>query len=71
MLTKPTGVRSLILSSPCLSVSRWLRDAEELKRTLPESVQAVLKKNETARTYGSPEYQAAVMEYYHRFLSRP
>jgi proline iminopeptidase len=70
MLTKPTGVRSLVLASPCLSVNRWLSDAKQLKRTLPESVQAVIEKNESARTYDSPEYQAAVMEYYHRFLSR-
>src|SRR5215471_6581348 len=70
MLTKPSGVRSLVLASPCLSVSRWLSDADQLKRTLPESVQAVIEKNETAHSYDSPEYQAAVTEYYHRFLCR-
>ena len=68
MLTKPEGVRSLVLASPALSVSRWLRDAEALKRTLPESVQAQIVKHESAGTFDSPEYQAAVMEYYKRFL---
>jgi proline iminopeptidase len=59
MLTKPPGVRSLVLASPCLSVSRWLSDAEMLKKTLPESVQAVIAKNEKAGSYDVPEYQAA------------
>lgn len=70
MLTKPAGVRSLILASPALSVSRWLKDAETLKRTLPESTQAAIAKHESAGTFDSPEYQAAVMEYYKRYLCR-
>ena len=70
MLTKPAGVRSLILASPALSVSRWLEDAETLKRTLPESVQAAIAKHESAGTFDSPEYQSAVMEYYKRYLCR-
>ena len=70
MLTKPVGVRSLILASPALSISRWLEDAATLKRTLPESVQATLGKHESAGTFDSPEYQAAVMEYYKRYLCR-
>ena len=48
MLTKPAGVRSLVLASPCLSVSRWLSDAETLKKTLPESLQALIEKHELA-----------------------
>ncbi len=70
MLTKPSGVRSLVMASPSLSISRWLRDAETLKRTLPESVQAAIVKHESAGTFDSPEYQAAVMEYYKRYLCR-
>src|SRR5215475_7331243 len=61
MLTKPVGVRSLILASPALSISRWIQDAETLKRTLPESVQAVIAKHESAGTFDSPEYQAAMI----------
>jgi len=70
MLTKPTGVRSVVMASPSLSMSRWLRDAETLKETLPDSVQAVIVKHESAGTFDSPEYQAAVMEYYKRHLCR-
>ena len=56
MLTKPVGVRSLILASPVLSMSRWLEDAATLKKTLPESIQAVIAKHESAGTFDSPEY---------------
>ncbi len=70
MLTKPLGVRSLILASPALSVSRWLEDAATLRKTLPESVQAVIAKHESDGTFDSPEYEAAVMEYYKRYLCR-
>lgn len=70
MLTKPDGVRSLVLASPALSTSRWLEDAATLKKTLPESVQAAIAKHESAGTYDSPEYQAAVMEYYKLYLCR-
>lgn len=70
MLTKPVGVRSLVLASPALSISRWLDDAETLKKTLPESAQAAIAKHESAGTFDSPEYQAAVTEYYRLYLCR-
>lgn len=70
MLTKPAGVRSLILASPALSVRRWREDAAILKQTMPESVQAVIDQHERAGTFDSPEYQAAVMEYYKRYICR-
>ena len=70
MLTKPSGIKSLILASPALSVPRWSHDAESLLTTLPDSLQQVIWKNEKAGTTDSPEYQAAVGEFYARFLAR-
>ena len=70
MLTKPAGVRSLILASPALSIRRWLEDAETLKRTLPQSVQDAIARRESGGTFDSPEYQSAMMEYYKRYLCR-
>src|SRR5262249_57088535 len=64
------GVRSLMLASPALSISRWIEDAATLKKTLPESIQAVIAKHESAGTFDSPEYQAAMTEYYKRYLCR-
>jgi proline iminopeptidase len=70
MVTKPAGVRSLILASPSLSIGRWLKDAETLKRTLPQSVQDAIARNEAAGSFDSPEYQSAMMDYYKRYLCR-
>ncbi|GAI31646.1 unnamed protein product, partial [marine sediment metagenome] len=70
MLTSPKGVQSLILASPALSVSRWLKDADSLLTILPDSIQEVIRKHESAGTTDSPEYQAAVLNYYKRYISR-
>jgi proline iminopeptidase len=70
MLTKPAGVRSLVLASPALSIRRWSQDAEGLKWKLPDSFRNAILDHEKAGTFGSPEYQAAMMEYYRRFLCR-
>jgi proline iminopeptidase len=70
MLTQPTGVQSLVLASPALSVARWLRDADSLKAMLPDSLQAIIRQHEAAGTTDAPEYQGAVMEFYHRYLAR-
>jgi len=70
MLTRPTGVRSLILASPSLSIARWAGDAESLLTTLPDSLQRTIHVHEADGTTDSPAYQAAVMEYYHRYVAR-
>ena len=70
MLTEPDGVRSLILASPALSVRRWAEDADRLIAQMPEEVQQAIEHHEAAGTTDDPEYQAATMEYYKRYLSR-
>jgi proline iminopeptidase len=70
LLTKPAGVRSVVFGSSVMSASRWQRDADSLKTFLPDSTQAAIAKHEAAGTTDSPEYQAAIVEYYRRFLSR-
>jgi proline-specific peptidase len=70
MLTRPSGVRSLVLSSPALSIGRWIADADTLLGTLPDSVRQVIVNNERNGTTDSPEYQAAMGVYYERYLSR-
>ena len=56
--TKPTGVQSVIFSSPLISTPRWIADADSLREQLPESIQNVLDENEKAGTLDSPAYQA-------------
>lgn len=70
MLTNPEGVQSLVLASPVISVRRWTDDAKRLLAEMPAELQATVERHERAGTTDSPEYQAATMEYYRRYLSR-
>ena len=70
MLTRPTGVRSLILAGPALSIPRYLRDVQVLRAQLPKEVQETLARHETAGTTSSAEYQEASLVFYKRHLSR-
>ncbi|HKK46580.1 MAG TPA: proline iminopeptidase-family hydrolase [Balneolaceae bacterium] len=69
-LKYPQRVNCLVLASPALSIPRWIRDADSLETTLPDSVQQVIRKNEEAGTYDSPEYQNAMMVYYAKYVAR-
>jgi len=70
MLTKPEGIESVMLASPCLSSLRWMADAKRLRSALPEAVRAILDKNERDGTTDLPEYQEATKEYYRRHFIR-
>ena len=69
-LTRAPGIDSMVLASPCLSVSRWLRDVNLLRRALPPQIQEVLDRHEAVGTLASAEYQAAMTEYNRRHLCR-
>jgi proline iminopeptidase len=66
----PEGIKALILSSPALSIPLWLKDADTLIATLPDSVQKDILTNEQNKTFTSPEYQEAIKIYYEHFLAR-
>lgn len=51
------------------SVEQWVEDAAERLATLPDSTQEVIRRHEEAGTTDSAEYQEAVMQFYHRYLS--
>lgn len=70
MGTHPSGVRSVILSSPLVTTAQWEQDADSLLRTLPDSTQRAIARHEADHTTDSPEYQAAVAQYYARYLRR-
>src|SRR5262249_20604241 len=71
LLRKGTkGVESLILASALLSTPDWIRDADELRKQLPASVQEALRKHEEAGTTDSAEYRFAEREYTERFVRR-
>jgi proline iminopeptidase len=68
--TKPTGVKSVIFSSPLISTPRWIADADSLRKQLPASLQKVLDENERAGTLDAPAYQAATDSFYARHVQR-
>ncbi len=68
--TKPTGVKSVIFSSPLISTPRWIADADSLREQLPASIQRVLDEHETAGTLNSPAYTAATDSFYARHVQR-
>jgi proline iminopeptidase len=63
-------VESLILASPALSIPRWMADAAELRKTLPEAVQATLERHEADGSTNTRRYRDATMEFYQRYLCR-
>lgn len=70
MLTRPEGVKGLVLASPCLSVKRWVKDAQVFIGQLPFTVRRAIKRNEEAGTTDSKEYEKAVAEYLKRHVCR-
>jgi proline iminopeptidase len=70
MSTHPTGVRSLILSSPLVTTAQWEHDADSLLRALPDTTRAAIARHEADHTTSSPEYVSATQAYYALYLSR-
>ncbi len=65
MLTKkPKDVVGLILSGPCLSVSRFILDQRVYLSELPETLQRIINESEASGYFDSKEYQDAMMTYY-------
>lgn len=70
MMTNPSGVKSVIMSSPAISIPRWLADTESLATTLPDSLQTVIRNAEASGSFDDPGYQRAVMAFYERYVAR-
>lgn len=71
MLRKnPTGVRSIIFSGPCISVSRWIEDQNAYVLQLPDSLQTAIRIAEETGNFTSPEYLAAMDVFYKQHVCR-
>ncbi len=68
--TKSDRVRSLVLSAPFLSATRWIGDQKAHLAHLPESVQASVREAEGTGNYDSAAYQEAIGEFYKRHVCR-
>ena len=69
-LAHPQGVVSLVMSSPCISIERWVADCAEYRSELPADVQKVLDRHEEAGTTDSEEYEQATEEFNKRHVFR-
>lgn len=69
-LKYPDGVKAIILASPCLSTQLWMRDADTLISTLPDSVQLVLKQSVQGIVPDSAKLNSAFITYFSTFYNR-
>jgi proline iminopeptidase len=69
-LAHPEGVRSLISASGLTDVPFTVREMHRLKSELPAPIRATLERFEALGEFQHPEYLAAVMEFYRRYLCR-
>lgn len=67
--TRPAGVEKVIFSSPCLDARQWEVDQRALLAEMPD-VQAIVERCEQAGATDSPEYEEAMLAYYHRHVCR-
>ena len=68
--TQSDRVRSLILSAPFFSATRWISDQKDHLARLPEKVQASVREAELTGNYDSTAYQEAIGEFYRRHVCR-
>lgn len=69
-LTRPAGLRSLVLASAPADMDAWVAEANRLRSLLPAEVQATLQRHEADGTTESDEYQRAMLVFYERHVCR-
>ncbi|WP_423410493.1 proline iminopeptidase-family hydrolase [Heyndrickxia sp. MSNUG] len=70
MLTKPSGVKSVIFSSPCLSAPLWEEDQKRNIAKLPDEVQETIRRCEAEGTTDSAEFKEAIGAFSKEFVYR-
>jgi proline-specific peptidase len=70
LLTKPKGVRSVIMSGPAISLPRFKHDVDSMIALLPDSLIQAIRVNEKNRTTTAPAYVAASQVFYDRHVIR-
>ena len=69
-LTQPAGLRGLILYSTLASIVEFRVATEKLVATLPEEIQATIRRSRITNDTESPEFKVAEHEYNRRFVCR-
>jgi proline iminopeptidase len=70
LVERSHGVKSLILSGPLLSASRWIDDQKAYIQELPEDARKTILHAEESGAYDSDEYQQAMMLFYQKHVCR-
>ena len=70
MLTKPRGVRSLVLAGAQLDMSRSADDFRPLLAALPDSMQRAIVDHERDGTTSAPAYQRAMLHFMRQYHAR-
>ena len=66
----PEAIVSLTLGSAALDSRAWERHARQLLATLPDSMIRAVEQREAERNYQASDYQAALNEFYSRYVWR-
>ncbi|MDD3089503.1 MAG: proline iminopeptidase-family hydrolase [Candidatus Omnitrophica bacterium] len=69
-LRNPKGIKSLILSAPCISASRFITDTRAYLSDLPEDMRKTIADCEAGGSYDGKEYQDAMTAFYHMHMCR-
>lgn len=69
-LKYPTGIKALILASPCLSVKAWLSDADTLLSVFPDSIRVPLQKSKIGIIDDTIKFQTAMGQYIRTHIVR-
>jgi L-proline amide hydrolase len=69
-LTRPAGLRSLVLADTAASFPDFVGEANRLRADLPEEVEATLRRHEADGTTDDPAYAAACDVFYRRHVCR-
>ena len=70
MLTRPQGIASLILADAYASMPQLAQEVKRLRSKLPAKTRETLNYFEAKGDFLHPEYRAAVMKFYNRYICR-
>jgi proline iminopeptidase len=66
----PEHVASLTLMSSAIDIPTWERNAKRLVKTLSDSAQKAIAAREAEKKFDAPDYQAALGEFYGKYVWR-
>ena len=66
----PEHVASLTFASAAFDIPEWERNAKRLVLTLSDSAQRAIRTREAQKQYDAPDYQAALEEFYGKYVWR-